>query len=93
MADENFVVCFSVVKELNSLSGEATLSFSFCLSYLCGQILKIIQEQILPFKSRPLIGRALLCREANRKSQKLLLFVKMVEKHGGVSVHLKKKPQ
>ena len=32
----------------------------------------------------------MLVKEANRKSQKLLLLVKMGAKHGGVPIHLKR---
>ena len=46
-------------------------------------------EQILFFKSKSQFARAVLAREANRKSQKLFPFVKMVEKHGGVPTYLK----
>ena len=37
----------------------------------------------VPLTVEPFYGRSL----SNRKSQKLFLFVKMVEKHGGVSRH------
>ena len=48
-----------------------------------------VREHILSFKSRPHFGRELLFREVNRKSQKLFPFVKMVEKHGDVAIHIK----
>ena len=37
------------------------------------------KEQILPFQSRPYFERAALSRKANRRSQKLFPFVKMIE--------------
>ena len=41
------------------------------------------------FKSRPYFERDALVRKANRKSLKLFPFVKMVEKHRDVLIHLK----
>ena len=40
-------------------------------------------------KSRPYFEGAALSRKANRKSQKLLLFVKMVGNHDDVPMHVK----
>ena len=45
-------------------------------------------EQILSFKDRLYFERAAFSRKANRNLQKLLPFVKMIETHGGVPVHL-----
>ena len=39
--------------------------------------------------SRPYFERVELSRKANRKSQKLFPFVKMIENHRGVLIHLK----
>ena len=36
-------------------------------------------KQILSFKSRPLVKEALVCRKANRKSQKVVYLVKMAK--------------
>ena len=47
---------------------------------LKGTIL-LLSEQILSFKSKSQFGRIMSARDANRKSQKLFLFVKMAEKH------------
>ena len=80
------------VKELRyilTLSGEVTLPFT----YLHGFTLKgknlLVLEQILSFKSKSQFERAMSARKANRKSQKLFLYVKMTEKHRYVPIHLK----
>ena len=39
-------------------------------------------------KNTPCFKRAALYRKANRKSLKLFPFVKMIEIHGGVQIHL-----
>ena len=50
-------------------------------------------EQILSFKSRPDFEWSILSQNANRKSQKLLLFVKMRENHEDVLKHLNQAAQ
>ena len=46
------------------------------------------KEQILSLKSRPYFERAVFSRKANRKSQKLFPFEKMIENHRGVLIYL-----
>ena len=46
-----------------------------------------LYEKIFPFRVAPLLFD-FLSREANKQSQKLFPFVKLVEKHGGVHIHL-----
>ena len=57
-----------------------------------GQLLKgktlLHLEQILSFKGVPYLERAALSRKANKKSQKLFHFAKMVEKDECVPIHL-----
>ena len=74
--------------------GRQLCHFLFCLSTQFGSTLKgknlLLREQILFFKSRADFRKAFLLKEANRKSQMLSPFIKMVEKHGGVPIHHKK---
>ena len=44
-------------------------------------------ERIISFQSKSHSERIPLPREANKKSHDLPLFVKLIEKHGGVSCH------
>ena len=78
---------------MGALPGETTPPFSFCLPFPMGSTLKgknlLLLEQILSFKSIPHFGKSEMSRGENRKTQKLFPFVKMAEKHGGVSIHLK----
>ena len=71
------------LKRNGTLSGEATLSFSFCLPFHEGSTLKannlLPSEHFFPFKSRTYFERAALSKKADRKSQKLSPFVKMME--------------
>ena len=57
-------------------SGEATLSFFFCLPSQLRASFKgkdlLLQEQIICFKSRPLFGRTALSIQTDRKSKKYL---------------------
>ena len=53
----------TVLRGIDSLSGEVTLSKLFCLPFK--------GEQILSFKSKPHFRRGLVCRKVKRKSQKL----------------------
>ena len=46
------------------------------------------QVEILSLELRSYFERAALARKANRKSQKLFPFVKMIENHGDVPIHL-----
>ena len=46
------------------------------------------KKLILSFKRSPYFKRAALSRTANRKSQKLFPFVKMIENHEGVLILL-----
>ena len=73
---------------MGTLSEEVTFLFPF-LSPISLGVYSIRKEQILSFKSRPYFERAALYRIANRKSQKLFPFVKMIEIHGSVLIHLK----
>ena len=56
------------------------LSFSFLPSFSMESVSKC--KDLLLFES------ILLTRLANRKSQKLFLFVKMAAKHEGVPIHI-----
>ena len=49
----------------------------------------LLREQILSFKSRSHLVRTALSQEANRMTQKLFPFLKVVEIHGGVPSHPK----
>ena len=75
---------------MGTLLEEATLPDSFLLPSPMGSTLKrknlLLEKQILSFMSRSLLGRILLLRKANRKSQKVFPFVKMVGKE---PIHLK----
>ena len=68
-----------------TVRGSNSFIFSFTSHLIKGQFLK---KRILFFKSRPYFERAALSRKANRKSQKLFPFVKVIENHGGVLTHL-----
>ena len=70
--------CTCIKVDGYTFRGSNSLIFIFA-SHLRGQLLK----------SRPYFERAALSRKANRKSQKLFPFVKMIENHGGVLLHLK----
>ena len=77
---------------MGTLLDEATLQDSFLLPSPMGSTLKrknlLLEKQILSFMSRPLLGRILLLRKANRTLQKVFPFVKMVGKEGE-PIHLK----
>ena len=85
-----------------TLSGEATLSFTYLLPWSRGVYYQrkegftikgknlLFLEQILSFESKPLLGRAMAAREANRKSQKLFPLVKMAKKKHGTIKNKKK---
>ena len=78
---------------MGTISGKATLSFSFLPPVSLG--VKSLRKEFAPtgeilfFKSRLYIKRVTLSREANRKSEKLLPFVKVIENHVGVLLQLK----
>ena len=73
--------------KVNGYTFRGSYSFlSFLLPISLGSSLKEKEfsplregEQILFFKSRPYFERAALSRKANRKSQKLFPFAKMIE--------------
>ena len=74
-------------------SGEATPLFSFLRTISLG--VNSERKELIPlgansfFKSRPYFERDSLSRKASRKSQKLFPFIKMIENHVGVLIHLK----
>ena len=72
---------------------EATFLFSFCLpSYQEADIREnhlLPYELIVSFWSGPYFERTALSRKANRKSQKLFPFVKMIEIHAGILTRLR----
>ena len=82
---------------MGTLSGETTPIFIFATRLIKWSTLKgnnlLPLEQILSFKSRPYFDRAALSKKANKKSQKLFPFIKMIENHGGVLIHLNSQAQ
>ena len=70
-----------LLKCMDTLSGDVTLSFTYLLPFSKGFTLKgknlLLLEQILSSKSKLQTGMAMSVREANMKSQKLFPFVKM----------------
>ena len=62
--------------------------FIFASHLISGQLLKKRKEFAPLFKSRPYFEWAALSRKANRKSQKLFPFIKMIENHAGELIHL-----
>ena len=82
------------LRRMGTLSGKDTVLFSFLAPISSGVNFKeknlLPLKQILIFKSRPYFERTALSRKANRKSQKLCPFVKMIGNYGGVhGMHLK----
>ena len=71
---------------MGTLSREATLLFPIFASRLIRD--QLFKKRICSFKIICSFKRAALSREVNRKSQKLFPFVKIIENHGGVLVHL-----
>ena len=73
------------------LGGITSFLFIFVFHLIRYQLLKerICSQGSKFFKSRPYFERAALSRKANRKSQKLFPFVKMIENHACVLIHLK----
>ena len=77
---------------MGTLSGEAIILFSFLpnvtiwVNYLRKEFAPL--GAILFFKSRPYFERATLSRKANKKSQELFPFVKMIENHESELIHL-----
>ena len=76
---------------MGTFSGEATLSFLFILHISKGvnSLRKEFApgEQILSLKGEPHFKKSLLSREANRMTQKLILFTEMAGKQGRISIH------
>ena len=68
---------------MSTLSGETTVIFIFALHPQEGFTHKgknlLLMEQILSFKSRPVLGRAMSAKEANGKSRKIV----SLSKNGG----------
>ena len=70
---------------MGTFSGEATTIFFFA-SHLNGIQLLKEGEQILSFRSTTHLEKAMLCRKANRKSQKLFPICKNGKKKNGGGV-------
>ena len=70
---------------MDTLTGEATLPFSFLSPFLMAVNSKKKEfasyKQILSFNSRSHFERTTLCSEANRKSQKLFPFINLTEEN------------
>ena len=83
-----FVICFEETSQ-----GKQLFHLHFHFPSQLGSTLKgknlLLKEQILSLKSRPYFERTSSSREANRKSQKLFPFVKIVDKCDGVLILLK----
>lgn len=84
-------------KKLGKVNGytfrETTFVFILVSPSQWGSILKrekpcSSNSKILSFKIRPHFGRAALSREVDRKTRKLFPLVSMVEKHGGLPIHV-----
>ena len=67
---------FAIFIYASFLSGRSTLKGKHLL----------LEEQILAFKSRPILGRGSSNRVPNRKSQNLFPIVKTARKYGGVYI-------
>ena len=76
---------------MNTLSGEVTLPFHFCVPSNVGSTIKgknlLQEEQILSFKSRPLL-KGFCFPEKQARSQKLSPIEIMAEKCESVSILL-----
>ena len=76
-----FLMQNSYFKCMCSLSEEITPIFTYLLPFSRGIYSQrknlLLLEQILSFKNKPLFGRAMSAREANRKSQRLFPLVQM----------------
>ena len=84
---------FSLFRSTGTLSGEETLLFFIFASHrIRGQLLKIricSPQSKFFFKSSPYFERAEFVPESKQKVKKVVPFVKLVEKPGDVSIHLK----